>query len=108
MDALTLEALKASIAKWERNVAAVTPDDVELGYMACPLCTLFWDDDCKGCPVAMKTGKVECDSTPYYDAYWAFNNWILLGSSSVAGEAFRSAAQDEVDFLKSLLPEGEQ
>ena len=43
MDAKTLEALKASIAKWERNAEAKTPAEYKITSDDCPLCKLFRD-----------------------------------------------------------------
>lgn len=89
MDAETLQALRASIQKWERIVAGTERESES----QCPLCEKFCvnsRDYCRGCPVAEKTGQRHCDGTPYYD----FRD---DGQSSVD-------AQREVDFLKSLLP----
>lgn len=101
MDSKTLKALKASIAKWEKNVEAETPDDVKLGAQNCPLCALFNGNDCEGCPVAERAGAEFCDNTPYSGASIEAVNWEYRGSSR---EDFQTAARAEVDFLKSLLP----
>jgi len=105
MDAKTLEALKASIAKWERNAEAKTPADVLIGAHACPLCRIFhWafgGNDCKGCPIN-DVGHSGCEGTPYGAADTAFEEW-LYGNGKLSD--FRKSARDEVAFLKSLLPE---
>src|SRR5947209_6256825 len=52
MEAATLQALKGSIAKWEKIVAGTGADG---GRADCPLCSLFYEYDCAGCPVAAST-----------------------------------------------------
>lgn len=44
----TKEALEGAIKKWEKIYAGVGVDE---GVDNCPLCELFDDDDCTGCPV---------------------------------------------------------
>jgi hypothetical protein len=102
MDAKTLEALKASIAKWERNAEAKTADEYMTGWDNCPLCLLFIDDDCVGCPVA-KAGNKGCFGTPYYKAEDTHELW--KHGNKQHRDAAHAAARDEVAFLKSLLPE---
>lgn len=100
MDERTLEALKASIAKWERNAQVDYLSDAKVNGSDCPLCGLFVDDDCIGCPVHEST-RNSCHGTPYDEAW-------LQKSLRHNLEAFRKAALAEVEFLKSLLPEGER
>ena len=102
MDTKTLEALKASIAKWERNVQATTPEEVKTGPAECPLCKLFHGKLCNGCPVKEKVEYGFCVRTPYGDAERAADAWLRRPE---AQPFFQKKAQDEVDFLKSLLPQ---
>jgi hypothetical protein len=106
MDAQTLEALKASIAKWERNATAPDPTEYRTGPEDCPLCAVFQvqgdGQDCNGCPVRERTGVRYCNSTPYVGAATAHWSWRHSGGTM---EAAHAAARDEVAFLKSLLPE---
>lgn len=104
MDANTLTALQASIAKWERNAEAKTPSQYLVDWRDCPLCLLFFHDDCKGCPVAAKTGEEECVGSPYGAAHRAWENWPTHGDSKGPAYAAHTAARAEVAFLKSLLP----
>lgn len=113
MDAKTLEALKASIAKWERNTEAKQVREYRLGISECPLCQLFNPGvvtrkrDCGGCPVAEKTGARYCNKTPYdrtEDAYWL---WLEAPLSAEKCVSAQEAAQAELTFLKSLLPSEE-
>jgi hypothetical protein len=103
MPARTLAALKASIAKW-RRYALGTARSVILGQEYCPLCRLFNTDKiprnerCFGCPVAAKTDRFFCRGTPFRSALKAHERF---GPDS---EKFKSAAREELEFLKSLLP----
>jgi hypothetical protein len=107
MDARTLEALKASIAKWERNAVATTPAEYKTGEVDCQLCYLFiYPDSCEGCPVFLKSGERYCRSTPYMSASSARAYWGSTQSTDLRDRA-HAAARDEVAFLKSLLPTGE-
>ncbi|WP_424967298.1 hypothetical protein [Dinoroseobacter sp. S375] len=105
MDAKTLEALKASIAKWEKNARVRKAENAKLTVIDCPLCDLFHKLGCEGCPVAERTGEISCWDTPYEHAYHERGEWLEDASR---GPLFRAAAREEVAFLKSLLPEAEQ
>jgi hypothetical protein len=106
MDAQTLEALNASIAKWERNAEAENRFEYRTGESDCPLCALFiFPGHCEGCPVFQKTGERFCRFTPYMDASYARIMWGDTPGSSAARDRAHAAARDEVAFLKSLLPE---
>lgn len=96
MGDLTLEALKGSIAKWEAIVAGTGTDQ---GPDNCPLCHLFWESGCDLCPVWRSTGMSACRSTPYQEYDDASYNY------GVASPQAKAAAQAELDFLRSLLPE---
>lgn len=100
-------ALEASIEKWERNACADHPDDVKLGPEYCPLCQLFWEDDCESCPIAAHTGQIFCKDTPYERADIVAYRWEDYPDSENLREAFREAAEEEVAFLKSLRETGE-
>lgn len=105
MDERTLEALKASIRKWDANANVSCFSDARILALDCPLCRVFAgnDDDkktwCIGCPVKEKTGFDDCRRTPYTAAKYAYGKRDL--------EDFVSKARAEADFLRSLLPEGE-
>jgi len=114
MDKETFEALKKSIEKWEKIVNGKEGD---LGSLNCALCGVFITKDkrCVGCPVYMKTGEPLCRETPYIDwlkhhAYRHFN--VLLGDCNVMltpcvveCPECKRLAQEELEFLKSLLSE---
>lgn len=111
MEKRTLEALKASIAKWERNAVAETPSDVTVRARDCPLCVMFnlylrgsGSAACAGCPVAAATGLNGCENTPYSAAEILHDIWEDIPKSDEYREKFSVAALNEVAFLKSLLP----
>lgn len=107
MDTKTLDALTASIAKWEKNATVTDFNDVVMGLTDCPLCRIFhsWfgGPDCQGCPVN-ESGCYRCGGTPYEDAEMALDAWDDTSNEAESAAQFRKAAEDEVAFLKSLLP----
>jgi hypothetical protein len=106
MDPATLEALKGSIRHWEENLAAETPDDAHTGPSHCLLCRRFhMNPNCEGCPVSQYTGQNNCHGTPYVMADRRHRFWNSMPDSDEYKERWREAAQAELDFLKSLLPE---
>jgi hypothetical protein len=99
MNKKTLKALHGSIKKWKSIVDGSGEDR---GAKNCPLCRLFLNEnECKGCPVFERTGYACCDETP-------FREWSEYISSSMENKVFdeesKRLAQNELDFLKSLLP----
>lgn len=123
MDAKTLEALKASIAKWEMNAETAkagleTGSPIEwggyaskgvigLGIRGCPLCSLFFENACKGCPVMEKTGRNACTGTPYetvVDAVERQEDPNQEYDEFPSSAELVSACEAEVAFLRSLLP----
>ena len=100
MNPTTLSALKESIEKWKRNADGISTD---ISSSGCPLCKLFLPSACVGCPVTLRTGFHLCTGTPYIAAYRALSSTGLM-PRSVRLEQFKVAAQEEVEFLESLLP----
>lgn len=102
MNAEKLEALRGSIAKWQR---IATGQGVNNGATDCPLCQLYNSPlsatsyDCEGCPVKQKTGQIGCKGSPY----WKFWEADVPGASP---GYLRGLAAAERDFLISLLPAG--
>ena len=115
MKPITLRALKASIAHWKRNAA--DPKKAEISASACALCRRFNDlsnplfckrklkNEIEVCPVFRVTGKDSCKGSPYtafHDAWGtAYDNkeWDI--------KKLTKLANDEVEFLESLLPKGD-
>lgn len=58
----TAKALAGSIEKWR---AIVEKRGVDEGVFNCPLCAIFYNDECEGCPVAKKTGEWWCEGSPH-------------------------------------------
>ena len=97
MDAKTTKALEASIEKWETNAQVPALEEAKIAPRDCPLCDIYWDIDCDGCPVARRTGCRGCTGSPYSAAAKAFAANDLPG--------LHSASRREVEFLTSLLQE---
>lgn len=104
MNTKTLSALEASIAKWEANATAETPDDYKIGAKDCPLCDLFINDDCAYCPVFELTGRLGCAGTPHEAAANSRRDWKLNSLKAKAKKHAHQAARDEAAFLISLHP----
>ena len=114
MNKVTLTALKKSIKHWEENVAAETPDEVNLYTSACALCKVFlnWAQPaalCEGCPVMAHSGMELCIDTPWLAAERAWSRWARSRSKSARVQeklrkAWVIAATRELEFLRSLLP----
>jgi hypothetical protein len=77
MDAKTLEALKASIAKWERNARVRIPETAGIKSDSCPLCKIYINSTniCDGCPVAERVRSPGCTLTPWRSAFDALTAW---------------------------------
>jgi hypothetical protein len=98
------QTLLQAIEHWEQNVKAESISKVDTTSQSCPLCGLYLRNGCIGCPVNKFTKHTHCDETPYKAAHLAYVAW--MGASEHLTrykEAFRVAAQAEVDFLKSLV-----
>jgi hypothetical protein len=91
--------VKGSIEKWVNIVAGVGIDD---GTHNCALCKLYWQNDCRNCPVKQVAGAIFCKNTPYIEwlHYTRFNGPKVFDARS------RELAQAELEFLRSLLPKG--
>ena len=94
------QAVKFSRMKFEKILKAaqkLRPDSYfypELGVFTCPLCTKFFREACKGCPIRNKAGKIKCVGTPYDD---------IVESSTVA--EYIPALEAEIAFLKEIEAE---
>ena len=105
-----LEALKDSIHKWERIVAGEWED---MGGDNCALCKRF--HGCKHetdgiCPVVRASLSRGCANTPWLK--WGVHGRSIHKDNLYSGgfkvypdcPVCKELAQDELDFLKSLLP----
>jgi len=100
MNKKTLKALKLSIKHWEENLSHAKDNDLDkinIGTTYCALCVLYFKKICFGCPVFNVTGMIDCKGSPYI----AVVELIKYNKS----DGMVKACSDEVEFLKSLLPE---
>jgi hypothetical protein len=109
MNKETIKALKESIAHWERLATGKLQPGEDIGPTHCALCARFYSvgrcrtpsPEEEPCPVAVRTGCSYCEDTPYEYAL-AVDEAVGLDHPD-----FQAAAQEELDFLRSLLPEKE-
>ena len=103
MDNKTLEALKGSIEKWEKIVDGSGVDRLNAN---CPLCALFINHICRGCPVRDKSKDSGCRNTPY-QAWSEHQNGEhdRYTDRKVLCSTCEPLAKTELEFLKALLPE---
>jgi len=120
MRAKTEEALKESIRHWRLIVQEIKNhlgDTFEYGggvikvfnfpifqynSRACDLCTLFINNDCKACPVKMKTKEALCHNSPWQDF------GIHLTETTQIDKTCLKLAKAELSFLVKLLPKKEK
>jgi len=101
-----LQALKESIAHWERLASGKRLNKEEPNAKYCALCGLYnqpvmpHDERCEGCPVFEHTGEQFCDGTPYAGV----ERMMIADDFSLDSNQFKKAALKELNFLKSLLP----
>lgn len=107
-----LTALETSIKHWEENAEAENFYNADLSPSSCALCEKFRLNvslkACRGCPIEIKTGRINCAGTPYADASHAYEVWsndVDESNDPKHRAAFQAAARAEVEFLKSLRPE---
>jgi len=114
-DELTTEdilEIKIAIRKYNMIAMGCLKILENLGAGNCGLCTMYWDDRCKGCPIKERTGYAGCAGTPYS----RINNTATVISDRVSDKKIVDAKnkrrldiglyalEDEIDFLVSLLP----
>lgn len=100
MDEKTLNALKGSIEKWEQIIAG---NDTDEGPFNCPLCYVFRNNRdselmCEGCPIPKFCTNPE---------YIVWSTYRAASNGFVSSPRSKKLAQNELDYLKSLLPKGE-
>lgn len=101
MNDKTLEALGGSIQKWTAVAHGEGEDDANDN---CPLCGLFFDLGCTGCPID-DAGYWACTGTPY--TRWCKHQKEVHGNPPnyvVRCPECRRLALEEVWFLCTLLP----
>ena len=102
MDKEAKEALKKSIEKWKVNLAMAKSGDYEIKTCAvdCPLCVLYFEQECEECPIQKRTGALFCYNTPYSRV-----TEEILESRKLERVSCNlvSTIEDEIKFLESLL-----
>ena len=104
MDTKTLKALKGSIEKWKKIERSTRALDT---IKNCPLCVLFYHNNCKECPVSGKTTQTVCYGSPYIE--WSEHiSHIHIHFKTVHRAkdcpTCLDLATKERKFLESLLP----
>ena len=98
------KALQGSIKKWEKIVYFNGEDD---GVSNCPLCELYYDDECEDCPVVIfGGGGSDCENTPYYT--WTDHHRKVHNTTfphHVKCDECEKLALDELNFLKRVARE---
>jgi hypothetical protein len=112
MTAQALTALQDSIQHWERLASGDRNKDEFPSSGNCALCTAFYYHGdlltvCEGCPIRNFTGQTRCHDTPFDVAanLARDNKSFKMTNKKMNTKKFKDAAADEVEFLKSLLPE---
>ena len=98
----TLRALRGSIAKWQKILDGTGIDRCDLN---CPLCEMYGTrPECGNCPVKRRVGTSGCVSTPWEG--WSDHHYLVhpTRGARVLCPRCKDLAQQELNFLKSLLP----
>lgn len=96
MDKRTAEALEKSIKHWRSHTKVKSLRGLDVYNTGCALCSMFFDNHCRGCPVSARSGYRYCIGTPYISARNAFEG----GNGNLV--VFVEKAKTELDFLISL------
>ena len=104
VDRVIEKALEESIEHWKRIVSG----EEHTTRANCSLCSLFFENNCAGCPIKEKTGETQCNNTPYreftHHVTLTHKNFIPppLFSYRVYCPECKRLAEKELKFLKSL------
>jgi len=97
-------AIMASALKW-MDILNMPDVAVDMGPNNCPLCETYSQGQCATCPVALWTGKRNCEGSPYIA--WRNHHWTVHDQwrdlTVVPGcDECRILANDELNFLLFL------
>lgn len=96
-------ALEGSIRKWEDIVNGTGVDE---GFRNCPLCSLFYNNHCRGCPVYKFVQRPRCAGTPYNEFSYISSRRTRYAAPLSPEEPdynrLLNAAKAELEFLKGL------
>ena len=104
VDRVIEKALEESIERWKRIVSG-EEHATTANYS---LCSLFFENNCAGCPIKEKIGETQCNNTPYreftHHVTLTHKNFIPppLFSYRVYCPECKRLAEKELKFLKSL------
>lgn len=110
MNSKTQKALLNSIEHWHQNLNILILNhlsnsplttNINMTASTCPLCSLFFDSNCKNCPITINNpSHCACTNTPYIDAA----NWFYNGLTNHDYSLGYEVISNELEFLISLLP----
>ena len=104
VDRVIEKALEESIERWKRIVSG-EEHATTANYS---LCSLFFENNCAGCPIKEKIGETQCNNTPYREFTHHIN---LTHKDFIPPSLFyyrvycpecKRLAEKELKFLKSL------
>lgn len=98
------DAIRRSIEKWRFNSQVSNVADARLGRDQCPLCVLFRDGRCIGCPVMRHTGQVGCEGTNFEHVLFA-KMGIEMGVENFDLANFHKEARTYRQMLEGVLHE---
>lgn len=91
------KGLLDSIKRWKRLAIGKRLEGESVGPEQCPLCCLYLEEECKGCPIARHMQRQFCAKTPCEKADAMYDEYGLDSME------FRAAARKELEFLKQVL-----
>ena len=97
-------ALEASIKHWKDNLKAAKKGKIgaiHIGVSTCACCDLYFDNNCKDCPIYEYTGMSTCGATPYEDVAEEHSDVLYKKSPDLTN--LIDTIEDEIDFLEEVL-----
>lgn len=103
MTPVALAALKESIIHWEKSLKRAKREGrhayIDMTAASCACCRAFRRGGCFDCPIAQHTHSPSCIGTPYYTVLD-----LMCGTELPSKEELVAAVQEQLNFLKTLLP----
>lgn len=108
------KALMASIRKYRRTIKLLEENkgkkietrnygdkfigkkEIPYGPESCPLCVLYWWNDCYGCCIEEDVDVTGCENTPYP----TYDNTLI--DSTIVTKKLIKATKDELKYLENL------
>lgn len=92
-------AIEGSIEKWKAIVSGEKPDR---GVTDCPLCKIYLEPSCDGCPIKIDSEYGGCVGTPYTRWNELFIHTNKSGYWATTKQQ-KEAAKDMLEYLMALL-----